>query len=360
MSISDLIQPRHLARRAVVYVRQSSPNQVMNNRESQELQYALVQRACELGWHEHDIQVVDIDLGVTGRTARGRSGYQQLVAQVALNEIGILIAYEAQRLGRNCTHWYQLLDLCGHADCLIADRDGVYDASSINGNKYPAYISWQTFERIQQMLSDHYSDYDRNKTRGVPREGKALLQGIVYCGQFSHKMTLQYSGGVRYICNHLQMQHGEPLCQRLLADSIDEKVVQWFFEALSVAEIDLSASALEEADSRRDELLSARRKEVERLRYQSRLAERQYHHTDPENRLVAAELEQRWETTLRELQKAEERLMHEEQNMPCWAIPPDLLDALREVGPRLPELWEQGLFGPSQKKALLRCLVDKV
>jgi DNA invertase Pin-like site-specific DNA recombinase len=513
MSISDLIQPRHLARRAVVYVRQSSPNQVMNNRESRELQYALVQRACELGWHEHDIQVLDIDLGVTGRTARGRSGYQQLVAQVALNEIGILIATEAQRLGRNCTHWYQLLDLCGHADCLIADRDGVYDPSSINGrlllglkgqisemelhllrgrltegllnkarrgelavnlptgfvrlptgevikhpdhavqsrlslvfdaylerrslakvvdffqhqkfkiprrdqlgdvhwrrpslanvastlknpayagafaygrsrtvwdentaktskkglpiqewkicirDKYPAYISWETFERIQQMLSDHYSDYDRNKTRGVPREGKALLQGIVYCGKCSHKMSLQYSGGVRYICNHLQMQYGEPLCQRLLADSIDEKVVQWFFEALSVAEIDLSASALENADRRRNELLSARRKEVERLRYQARLAERQYQHTDPENRLVAAELEQRWEVALRELKEAEEALAGQEQRTPRWAIPADLLEMLKDLGPHLPELWRQGLFDSSQKKSLMRSLIDKV
>jgi DNA invertase Pin-like site-specific DNA recombinase len=133
MNTSDLIQPRHLARRAVIYVRQSSPHQVQHNLESQRLQYALRQRAVELGWHDRDIQVIDADLGVTGTLAECRKGFQKLVAEVALGEIGILISYEAQRLARNCTHWYQLLDLCGHTDCLIADRDGVYDASAVNG-----------------------------------------------------------------------------------------------------------------------------------------------------------------------------------------------------------------------------------
>lgn len=332
MSISDLIQPRHLARRAIVYVRQSTPSQVANNHESREMQYALVRRAGELGWHANDIEVVDTDLGISGKTTAGRSGFQELVADIALGDIGILIAMEAQRLARNCTHWYQLLDLCGRADCLIADRDGVYDASSVNGrlllglkgqiselelhilhgrltegllnkakrgelainlptgftrssegdvskhpdqavqsrlslifstylekkslakvreyflqqtltiprrdqlgdihwrrptvasivsilknptyagafvygrsrsvsdintgrnrkkqlpiqewkicirDKYPAYISWETFEKIDQMLRDNYNEYQHNQRRGSPREGKALLQSTL-------------------------------------------------------------------------------------------------------------------------------------------------------------------------------------
>jgi hypothetical protein len=210
------------------------------------------------------------------------------------------------------------------------------------------------------MLRDNYNEYDRNKRRGVPREGKALLQGIVYCGQCGHKMVLQYTGGVRYICNYLRRQCREPLCQRLLADPIDEQVVRWFFESLSVAEIDLSARALEEADRQRDTILSARRKEVERLRYQARLVERQYQHSDPENRLVAAELEQRWETALRELKEGEERLASQEEATARWALPADLLEMLKEFGPRLPELWEQGLFDCAKKKALLRSMIDKV
>jgi Recombinase/Recombinase zinc beta ribbon domain len=107
-------------------------------------------------------------------------------------------------------------------------------------DKYPAYISWDKFEKIYAMLRDNYSEYDRNKTRGVPRDGKALLQGIVFCGECGHKMVLQYKGGTQYLCNYLQQQHGERVCQRLHADAIDSHVSRWFFEALSAAEIDLA------------------------------------------------------------------------------------------------------------------------
>jgi len=133
MNISDLIRPRHLTRRAKIYVRQSTQQQVVSNQESLRLQYALTQRARELGWPEAGIDVVDADLGRSGATTEGRAGFQGLVAEVALGHVGILIAYDATRLARNCAHWYQLLDLCGRTDCLIADRDGVYDPSTING-----------------------------------------------------------------------------------------------------------------------------------------------------------------------------------------------------------------------------------
>jgi DNA invertase Pin-like site-specific DNA recombinase len=513
MNTSDLIQPHHLARRAVIYVRQSSPHQVLTNTESSRLQYAMTQRARELGWRETELVVVGDDTGRSATTTAGRVGFQQLAAQVGLGEVGVIVAYDATRLARNCTHWYQLLDLCGHTGCLIADRDGVYDPGSVNGrlllglkgaiselelhtlrgrltagilskaqrgelrltlptglvrldddrvlphpdqevrdrlslvfatllekkslakvvqhfrrhglliprrdrhgdivwkrptvaslgstvknpayagafvygrtrskkaentgknrqrvlpmdkwriivrDQYPAYISWETFQNIQQMLRDNHSEYDRNKTRGVPRDGQALLHGIVYCGECGHKLVVQYKGGTQYLCNYLRQQHSEPVCQRLRAEPIDEQVVRWFFEALSVATIDLSARTLAEADARHEELFAARRQQVERLRYAARRAERQYQHVDPENRLIAAELERRWEAALGELKSAEEQLAYDEQHAPVWAIPADLLEALHDVGPRLPELWEQGVFSSAQKKALLRSLIDKV
>jgi DNA invertase Pin-like site-specific DNA recombinase len=106
---------------------------VITNKESQRMQYALRERASALGWQQPDIQVIDSDLGRSGATTDGREGFQELVAQIALGEVGILLAFDATRLARNCSHWYQLLDLCGLHDCLIADRDGVYDPTSING-----------------------------------------------------------------------------------------------------------------------------------------------------------------------------------------------------------------------------------
>jgi len=132
-STSELIQPRHVARRAVIYIRQSNPHQVLTNTESQRLQRALRQRVVELGWPESMIDIFDADLGTSATTTDGRGDFQRLAAQVALGEIGVIVAYDATRLARNCTHWYQLLDLCGRVGCLIADRDGVYEPASVNG-----------------------------------------------------------------------------------------------------------------------------------------------------------------------------------------------------------------------------------
>jgi len=124
---SELVKPHHLDRRAVVYVRQSSPQQVLNNQESLRLQYALHQRARDLGWREADIEVVDADLGLSGASAAHRQGFKDLVARIALGEIGLIVSLEVTRLARNCSDWYPLLDICGHRGCLIADRDAVYD-----------------------------------------------------------------------------------------------------------------------------------------------------------------------------------------------------------------------------------------
>lgn len=130
---SDLVTGSHLCRRAVIYIRQSTPHQVMTNQESLRLQYALRQRANDLGWEDTNIEVVDADLGLSGATAMHREGFKDVIARVTLGEIGIILSYEVTRLARNCSDWYPLLDLCGYRQCLIADRDGVYDPGSANG-----------------------------------------------------------------------------------------------------------------------------------------------------------------------------------------------------------------------------------
>ena len=131
--ISDLVTARHLSRKAVVYIRQSHPHQVLSNQESLRLQYALRQRARDLGWREADVEVVDADLGLSGAAADHRRGFKDLIARVTLGEVGIILSYDVTRLARNCSDWYPLLDLCGYRQCLIADRDGVYDPGSANG-----------------------------------------------------------------------------------------------------------------------------------------------------------------------------------------------------------------------------------
>jgi DNA invertase Pin-like site-specific DNA recombinase len=515
MNRSELITPNHLARIAIIYVRQSSPHQVLNNQESLRLQYALRQRAADLGWADGQIEVVDTDLGLTAAATAHREGFKEVLARVTLGEVGIILSVDVTRLSRNCSDWYPLLDLCGFKGCLIADRDGVYDPATPNGrlllglkgqiseaelytirsrlrtgllnkaqrgelalqlpvglvrgedgvvrkepnqevrtrielvfatflqlrsagkvvrsfaaqgldlprcdrfgdvvwkrpsvgavveilknpayagafvygrrrtmrtrpgaqhcqfkslpiaewrvrvnDKYPAYIIWETYERIQAMLKENYAEYECKQTRGVARSGAALLQGLVYCGECGHKMTVQYKLSPRYQCTQLHREYGVPICQNIRADQVDARVVEAYLAALSPVELDIYARAMaakKEADAAQDR---ARQQQLERLRYQVELARRQYSKVDPDNRLVAGELERRWEEALRELRKAEEtEAERKEASAVPFMLSAELKAAFSEIGKKLPELWPTEALSREQKKALLRCLIEKV
>ena len=515
MSRSELVSQAHLQRKALIYIRQSTPHQVLSNQESLRLQYALQQRAIDLGWRQEDIEIIDADLGMTGASAAHRLGFQEVVTKVTLGRVGIILSVDVTRLSRNCSDWYPLLDVCGYRDCLIADRDGIYDPGSANGrlllglkgqlselelhtikarmtagllNKaqrgelalslpiglvrnaigkvhkdpnrevqdrlalifptflrvrsaskvlqflnthdlclprrdrfgdvvwkkptvaailqilknpayagafvygktrsvrkdptsahtqevrlpmdqwkirindvYPAYITWETFEQIQQMLVDNYAAYDRNKSRGVPRDGAALLHGIVYCGACGHKMVVQYKGGTRYLCNYLRQQYHVPVCQYIHADPVDERIVEAFFQALSPVELDVYTAAVATQQATAQHVSHAHQQHVERLRYEAMLAGRQFNRVDPDNRLVAAELEKRWEGALAELKQAEETEATRIISPPSLlALNSELQTAFRAIGQHLPTLWQQGLVSQRHKKALLRALIDKV
>lgn len=122
----------HLRRPAVVYVRQSSLTQVQRNTESTARQYDLAGRAAELGWPRDAVRVIDDDLGVSGASTAGRSGFAELAAQVGLGAVGIVLALEVSRLARNSSDWYRLLDLAGMTDTLIGDADGIYHPAMFN------------------------------------------------------------------------------------------------------------------------------------------------------------------------------------------------------------------------------------
>jgi len=127
------ITPSHLARKAAIYIRQSSPGQVLHNKESQRLQYGLEERAVNLGWPRSQVIVIDEDLGVSGRGGGiTRIGFDRLVAEVGLGHIGIVISIEVSRVARNNRDWYHLLDLCALVDTLIADADGLYHPGVFN------------------------------------------------------------------------------------------------------------------------------------------------------------------------------------------------------------------------------------
>ena len=515
MSTSELVTSLHLQKKAIIYIRQSTPHQQISNQESLRLQYALRERAQHLGWHADHVEIIDADLGLTGASAQHRTGFQELVAKVTLGQVGIILSVDVTRLSRNCSDWYPLLDVCGYRGCLIADNDGMYDPGSANGrlllglkgqlselelhtirarmtagllNKakrgelaltlpvglvrdaldrvhkdpnqevidrldlvfttflrlrsaskvlgflnaqelalprrdrfgdlvwkkpttsmilqilknpayagafvygrtrtlprdpaalrskqirlpmeqwrirvpdvYPAYVSWETFERIQAMLLDNSAEYDRNKSRGVPRPGAALLHGMVYCGECGHKLVVQYKGGTRYLCNFLRQKYRVPVCQHIPGDAVDPHIVQAFFQALSPVELDVYARAVAAQQQVTEQVSHAHRQHLERLRYEAVLAERQFLRVDPDNRLVAASLEKRWNEALSELKRVEDA--DATRDVPCsplGSLSDELQTAFKAIGRHLPALWQQGVLSQQQKKALLRCLIDKV
>jgi DNA invertase Pin-like site-specific DNA recombinase len=149
------VQPRHRDRLAIVYVRQSTPQQVVEHRESAALQYQLRQRAVEMGWPPSRVLVIDDDQGCSGQSIEGRPGFQRLLAEVGLDHVGIVFGREMSRLARSNKDWHQLLELCGLFQTLLADQDGVYDPGDFNdrlllglksGATYPTVIAYSRDE----------------------------------------------------------------------------------------------------------------------------------------------------------------------------------------------------------------------
>ena len=132
MSEHSKITASHRSRAAIIYVRQSTLAQLERNSESTARQYQLADRAVELGWPRAAVRVVDADLGVSGSVLGHRDGFESLVADVALGQVGIILALEASRLARDNSAWYRLLDLAGACDTLVADTDGVYHPGLFN------------------------------------------------------------------------------------------------------------------------------------------------------------------------------------------------------------------------------------
>ena len=126
------IRDVHVNRLAMVYVRQSTPQQVLENRESRERQYALAEFAQRLGWSAERVVVVDEDQGQSGKTAPERSGFQRLMTEVSLNHVGLVLGLELSRLARSNKDWHQLIDVCGIFNTLLCDQDGVYDPLDSN------------------------------------------------------------------------------------------------------------------------------------------------------------------------------------------------------------------------------------
>jgi DNA invertase Pin-like site-specific DNA recombinase/predicted DNA-binding transcriptional regulator AlpA len=174
----EKVTASHRARDAYVYVRQSTLLQVRANTESLARQYDLRQRAVMLGWPAHQVVVVDEDLGRSGASAAGRSGFSELVADVGLGKAGIVLALECSRLARSNADWYQLLDLCALTDTLIADADGIYHPGSYN-DRLVLGLKGTMSEAELHLIRSRLTEGLRHKAaRGELRQG--LPVGLDY------------------------------------------------------------------------------------------------------------------------------------------------------------------------------------
>jgi DNA invertase Pin-like site-specific DNA recombinase len=126
------IADRHLGKLAIVYVRQSSVQQMFDHKESRERQYALADHAADLGWPRERILVIDEDQGRSGRTVEQRPGFQRLLTEVTMDHVGLVLGLELSRLSRSSKDWYHLLEVCAIFGTLLADQDGVYDTNDTN------------------------------------------------------------------------------------------------------------------------------------------------------------------------------------------------------------------------------------
>ena len=230
---------------------------------------------------------------------------------------------------------------------------------TIQHGAYPAYITWEEFVANQERLADNASRYAARR-RGAVRAGPALLVGLVACGRCGRQLLVEYKTMHHYACAALSKEYGVPMCQYLDGPRLDAAVEAAFFEALQPAELALLDEVLAAQRADHARLAQQYADQVTRAEYEAHLAQRQYVAADPDNRLVAAELERRWEVALRALAEAREAAERFARTPAVPALDPTLRAQLSDLGRHLPVLWTSGRLSVAHKKELLRCLIRRV
>lgn len=225
---------------------------------------------------------------------------------------------------------------------------------------YPAYISWEQYLANQERLRQNAALFDnaRAAAQGAAREGKALLQGLVRCGCCAHRMHIRYRSTITYACSQLYDDYGRKSCLFVTAPKIDEIVGQAFFEAIQPAQLDALAALVGQQQQDLARLDQQWQQRLQRAEYEAQRAERQYNQAAPENRLVTASLEKRWEEKLVALHETqrEYKLFQHQQATPT--ISPHSQKQFQHISDTLPDLWPQLPY--SDQKELLRTLIAQV
>ena len=225
---------------------------------------------------------------------------------------------------------------------------------------YPAYITWEQYLTNQEKLCQNAASFERAReaVQGAAREGNALLQGVVRCGCCGYRMHIRYRSTPTYACSQLYDNYGRKSCLFVAAPKIDKIIVQAFFNAIQPAQLDALTALLDQQQQDHAKLDHQWQQRLQRAEYEAQRAERQYSQADPENRLVTASLEKRWEEKLTALHETQREYTHFQQQQATPGISPQLQQQFRHISDTLPALWPE-LAYPDQKE-LLRSLIAKV
>lgn len=516
-SLSTKVKPHHTERLAIVYVRQSTQKQVLENSESTARQYALVDRAKALGWSADRIEVIDDDLGQSGSSSVQRGGFQRLLSEVSSDAVGLVLGLEMSRLARSCKDWHALLELCGIYQTLLADSDGTYDPGnhndrlllglkgtmseaelhvlrsrmyeglcnkaergevlnhppigyirtlcgdfvidpdaqvqatvqtlferfrrwgSISGllkslvhdeieipvrphygpergelqwrppnrvtllnllhhpiyagayrwghrdvdrkkkipgragtgrtlkshedcrvlirDRFDAYIDWSQFEENQRKLRENSQ---KSRFLAAPGRGVSLLAGLVQCGRCGRSMGTTYSSRqLRYTCQRGAIDYGEPKCQSLAGRDLDQTVGRLLLEALQPASVALSLNAINDVEQERQRALTDWQHRLQRIEYECERARRQYAATEPEHRLVVADLERRWNEKLLEQERLQREYRDFEQSQPA-RLSAEERTHIEKLSRDIPALWNHKHTHPEDRQIIARILLDRV
>jgi len=323
----DKIQQTHMQRWAYVYLRQSSMGQVRHNQESTMRQYALRDRAEQMGWPQQRIRVLDRDLGISGTELTNREDFKVLVADVSMGKVGAVFSLEASRLSRSCSDWHRLVELCSFTGTLMMDEDGCYNPADFN-------------DRLLLGIKGTISHAELHFIRARLHGGR---MNKVRRGEYRLPLPVGY----RYNDNAAASKDSdEAVCGRVLT-------------LMEPAQLEIAVKALEELQRRESAIDKQWHMKVERADYEAQLAQRRYEEVDPSNRLVASTLEARWNDALGALEQAK-RDYEEYRAKHALTATPQQRERVLSLAKDFPRLWKSPATTAQDRKRLLRLLVKDV
>lgn len=517
--MNNKIGTEHLTRKACVYIRQSTSGQVLHCKESQRLQYGLVERAKGLGWAEESIKVIDCDLGTSASGSAERKGFQELLSGVCEGKIGAVFSVEASRLARNGREWHTLLEICGVMRTVLVDQENIYDPNLstdrmvlglkgemsnmelnllrersqaalkamasrgelyltissgyvktennklkkdpdkriqealdlvfnkfrelgsthqvcnwfvseqveipmvsndkgercikwklptpstisrilsnpiyagvytygrtkteveyINGRKqlrkgirkeqkdwdvlildhHEGYITWDEYQSNRKIIFNNMNR-KRLMAKGSVRGGEALLAGLLRCGHCGCKLYVRYHGDngshKRYDCSG-KRSHGKRRCISFGGLRVDKAVTKSLLNVLSPMGLEYSIKAIEKINEKNAEVRRQYELSLEQANYEARLAERRFKSVDPDNRLVAASLEQDWNDSLTKVSEIEDKIASLSESKPLLSLKEET--EIKEIAQNLPRIWNHASSSPELKKRIIRTVIKEI